>query len=554
MNKWFEQNGKYFLFLFVLLLSVWSIVITYRMHINYPLEYDEGIYLSVARNIHELGFPIEPVGEKGEFFLGHPHFGLFDMALWESMFELDFVLIRLFHMLTWILPLITVLFFFGKKLSNSWGGLLAVFFLITSPFVLHNAILAKIDVPLMTMFAIFFFIFYMFYEKDDERVFIIWLVMGVVFAIAALTKYQAILMLIPASVLIAKRYFIDKKYAQSFLLKLATGFIAGIILVVIPWIIYCTLGGGEIISVIYSRIYQISHFDPLEYRNTAPILDYWRILFKMIGYPLIFIFVISLAIAVRIKNYKKDNFILLSVWIIVVFLFFTFISTKSLTGRYYLPLVPAVILLSSQVIAEKLSRRLKVVVLFASIIMGIILQIGYKANPLLLLDSYYLLMICLFLMVGFLIWICTPFFHLKIFNYCLVGYLVFLFGIQSVWFHSVDNVVRGKKAIEYSSVWINKLTQKGEAVLTNLPQLGYFADRNYIFTQYDRTGEDLLNLLDNKRIRVIYLDSSLFGTEFFDYNLPEEKRKSIISKIESQFNLVAKKEDKRNLILMYIRK
>lgn len=553
--KGFYSDRVFFFFLgIVLLLIIWSITITYKLYLNYPLEYDEGIYLSVARNIHETGFPVEPVGEKGEFFLGHPHFGLFDLSLWESIFGLDFVLIRLFHMLTWILPTIVIFFLFVNKLSNPWGGLLAVLLLISESFILHNAMLTKIDVPLMAMFTLFFFLFYLFYENVGGRVFIRWLILGGVFALAALTKYQATLMFIPVGVILTKHYFVDKTFARDNLLRMASGFIAGALFVIVPWIFYCTWGGGEIISVVSARIYQISHFDPLEYRNTAPILDYWKILFNRIGYPLIFIFGISVCLSLRTRNYKRDSFILLAVWIITVFLFFTFISTKSLTGRYYLPLLPAVILLSSQVIAEKLPRRLMVICLSASIIVSIVLQAGYKANPSFMLNSAFLLLICLILLIGLLVWILTPYFHLKSFNYFLAGYLALLIGIQGTWFRPIADIPMHKMPIEYASVWIKQVTQKGEAILTNLPQLGYFADRNYIFTQYDRTGEGILNLLDNKRIRVIYLDSSLFGTEFFDQNLPAEKRQSIDSKIESQFDLVAKKDGQRHLVLLYKRK
>lgn len=542
-------KGTNLFFVGIFFLIVWSIIITYRQHVNYPLEYDEGIYLSVARNIHEIGYPIEPVGEKGEFFLGHPHFGLFDLSLWESLFSLDFVSIRLFHMLTWFLPLIVLFFLFGKKLSNLWGGLLAVFWAISDSFILHNAMLTKIDVPLMTMFTLFFFLFYLFYEKVDGKILVRWLALGVVFAFATLTKYQATLVLIPMGLFFVKRYFVDKAIEWDNAWKMALGFFIGALFVMVPWFLYCTWGGGEIISVVSARIHQITHFDPMEYRNTAPILDYWKILFNQIGFPLIFVFIISVCLGLRTMTLKKDSFILLMVWIITVLVFFSFISTKSLTGRYFLPLVPPLILLSSQVISEKLSRHLMIICLALAIIISIVLQAVHKTDYSHLVDYQHFLFICSIFLVGLVIWIFMPYFHLKIFNYFLVGYLALLIGIQGTWFRPVSVETRQKIPIEYASVWIKKNTKKGDPVLTNVPQLGYFADRNYIFTQYDRTGEGILNLLDNRRIKVIYLDLHLFNTEFFDMNLPSEKKRSIISRIESQFDLVAKVDKPRSVLL-----
>lgn len=153
---------KYLFFLVTVILVFWSVVITYITHINYPMEYDEGIYLSIAHNIHEKGFPIRPIGDKGTFFVTHPHLSLFVLAFWESLFEKDLVLIRLLNMLTWFFPFMVILFLFAKKLANTWGGILALFWASSSSFMLHNAILTKLDVPLMVMFALFFFLFYLF--------------------------------------------------------------------------------------------------------------------------------------------------------------------------------------------------------------------------------------------------------------------------------------------------------------------------------------------------------------------------------------------------------
>jgi 4-amino-4-deoxy-L-arabinose transferase-like glycosyltransferase len=55
------------------------------------------------------------------------------------------------------------------------------------------------------------------------------------------------------------------------------------------------------------------------------------------------------------KEYEKDNDILLTVWIGVIFLFYTFIiSGKAPTfGRYFMPMIPPLILLSARYIAKQ---------------------------------------------------------------------------------------------------------------------------------------------------------------------------------------------------------
>jgi 4-amino-4-deoxy-L-arabinose transferase-like glycosyltransferase len=451
-------------------------------------------------------------------------------------------------MLTWLLPLFLISYFFALRLSTTWGGILAIFWICSSPFVMHNAMLTKMDIPLTVMFTLFFFLFYLFYKKEGRNHTLRWIIPGIVLGLSIITKYQAVLMIIPAFFVLLKRHFPGNDPDKVQVSKIIFPAITGIAIIVIPWLIYSHLGGGSFLFRMSEWFQKIYYSDPTEYRNISPVLNYWHILYKNIGYPIVFFFILNVLLAIRTKDFKKESFLLFISWILTVLIFFSVISLKSLTGRYFLPLVPALILFSVQTLTERFSEKMLVTCLFSAVFFNILLHVIYLngGTP---LDSKPMHILSATILIALSILIFTPGFRSKVFQYSLIIYSGLLIGAQGTVFYT-DAAQSTQKPFIVKTVgeWIRSNTAQNDLILTNSTQVAYYSDRNYYLSQYDKTGS-LEKLLDNKRIKIVYFDRNLGG--LFDERLPGDKRKKIIWKIQREFKLIMSQN--MGIILLYQR-
>jgi 4-amino-4-deoxy-L-arabinose transferase-like glycosyltransferase len=153
------------------------------------LDYDEAIYLDVARNIQRIGLPLRSLGVFGVPAFEHTPLYLYLLSLYASHSDTGILLSRL---VTALLGLGCVWFTFaiGVRISGSVGGFLAALLLAITPFFALHAFSLRMEVPMVfAMLAALWLLL----VSDDARRLDATLAAGIMLATAALFREIAIL-------------------------------------------------------------------------------------------------------------------------------------------------------------------------------------------------------------------------------------------------------------------------------------------------------------------------------------------------------------------------
>ncbi len=146
-----------------------------KVHI---LEYDEALYMDIARNIQRSGLPLRSLGTRGVFWFFHPHhLYLYLLSLYASSSDLGVFTARLITVL-FALTAVALTFAIGRRLSDLWGGWIAATLLAIHPFFALYGFFVREEVPMM---AVMLAGFYLLLQRKILRA-------GILLAIAALYK------------------------------------------------------------------------------------------------------------------------------------------------------------------------------------------------------------------------------------------------------------------------------------------------------------------------------------------------------------------------------
>jgi 4-amino-4-deoxy-L-arabinose transferase-like glycosyltransferase len=112
------------------------------------LEYDEAIFMDVARNIQRLGLPLRSITTDGVFFFDHTNLYVYLLSLYARSSELGILAARL---VTVLFGLASVWFTFeiGTRISNHMGGFVAALLVGLSPFFALHAFFVRMEVPMV---------------------------------------------------------------------------------------------------------------------------------------------------------------------------------------------------------------------------------------------------------------------------------------------------------------------------------------------------------------------------------------------------------------------
>lgn len=154
----------------------------------FTAEYDEAIFLDVARNIQRLGLPLRSIGTNGIAFLDHTPLYLYLLSLYANHSHTTLVLERSVTVIA-ALAAVILTYRFGLRLGGRRTAFLAAFLLAINPFFLVYAFFVRMEIfMLLALLAGFYLVVLWVYEGRDR----VLLAAGTALAVAVLFKEFAV--------------------------------------------------------------------------------------------------------------------------------------------------------------------------------------------------------------------------------------------------------------------------------------------------------------------------------------------------------------------------
>jgi 4-amino-4-deoxy-L-arabinose transferase-like glycosyltransferase len=250
-----------------------------------------------------------------------------------------------------------VIYLIGKKVYNEKAGMIAGLIFAFTPFIILNSNYLLTDIPAIVFGAIALYLALF----KDKKIYLF--LAGIIFSISILTKFTAGLM-----ILVLIYLFVIKKYS----LKMIGVFILGMIICILPYIIWTQITYGSFISPIIIGQGMVGD-------NNESTLFYFQNLPHAFGYIIIvglILWFIGLIFSILKKDYSKlktDSVFIL--WTVLFLLYLTLTPHKEL--RYVLPVAVPIILFTSSgltFLLDKLKKYYRavfwIVLVFYLIYMG----------------------------------------------------------------------------------------------------------------------------------------------------------------------------------------
>jgi 4-amino-4-deoxy-L-arabinose transferase-like glycosyltransferase len=153
------------------------------------VEYDEAIFLDVARNIQQTGLPIRSIGQKGIFFFDHTPLYVYLLSLAPVSSTTGVPFARLATMACG-LGSIWLVFLIGKRIAGTQSGFAAALLLALNPFFALYSFFVRMEVP-MVFWSLLGLLLIMTNEGDQRPMRLA--LAGLALAVAVLLKEVALL-------------------------------------------------------------------------------------------------------------------------------------------------------------------------------------------------------------------------------------------------------------------------------------------------------------------------------------------------------------------------
>ncbi|MCL5004189.1 MAG: glycosyltransferase family 39 protein [Patescibacteria group bacterium] len=334
----------------------------YRLGVNHLIEFDEGIYGLVAKNILKSGDWVTL-----QWNYGHPWFDKGPLYLWLTALSLKVFGLNAFAVRFWSALLGFVgclsLFWLGSILYNRRVGFLAAVVLASTTGYLYYARLGMLDVP-NAAFNVLALVFLVKSQKNQKYL----LLAAVVLALAFLNR-GFLGFLSPTAFfvyLLWKRLF---NYSPKIIFFAAVVFL----LILLPWHLLETLKYGGTFWQVYLGHQMFLRFAKAIEGKNAPL--FWYITVAKTHLRLWFIVLLPALPYIVYRIYKKVSNcdLLVFLWALVTFVVFT--AAKSKLIWYIMPLYPPLALLIA-VFIDDLTARLN----WQKLLPGLVLIIAVIYN------------------------------------------------------------------------------------------------------------------------------------------------------------------------------
>lgn len=340
----------------------------------YLHEWDERFHALVAKNLIED--PLKPTLYKTplleynyqEWISNHVWLHKQPLPLWSIALSLKTFGVNEFavRIPSIILSTLCILFTFliGKKMFNDRVGLWAAFLLAVNGLVLEitSGRVATDHIDLFFMFFIELGILLSIYFSESKRKILLFLI-GASIGAAILCKW------LPALIVLPIFFVLNFDRSQLlFLLKELTWIVISIIVVVLPWQIYAAQQFP--LEYWWEQYYNVLHITEGVGVFSRPWW-YFIDMARMVWNEMIYIAIVWY-IWKMYQEEKKQNLLVIFIWIVIPYLFFSFVTTKM--QGYVLFTAPAIFLVLGLfledilVLAKKSNNKLKLFYKFVMVL------------------------------------------------------------------------------------------------------------------------------------------------------------------------------------------
>jgi 4-amino-4-deoxy-L-arabinose transferase-like glycosyltransferase len=459
-----------------------------------PLAYDEAVYLQLARQITETGFPMRTVG-SGEMFYNNPPLVPYITALTRLFAGDSLFWLRVVHVTLWALPLYGAIFFLTKRMFGSGAGLLAVASFFTQTPFLREAAHVQLDTTLAAVCTFFLWSLYRLWALPEGRARRLdYLSCATLAGLACLTKYQGILApLCGVMYLGVVGCRAGSRAARKRALLAGSWVTAGAGVGLLLWLVVAISSGGDFLGAIGHNLKRVAYQTDEPWFH-APLPAYWQTLRVMLG-PVYLVAGVALSVFLRGRQLWSDpRFLLLSLWGLLLLTFCSSIGLRA--ERFFYSACPALAVFIGSLASSE----------------------TYRGSWLARRSGSLLRAARLAVIVG----------------------LVMATSWTAVRAFSAARRLDGPEVnSRYREIGlaIQRAIPTDERVLLSRVEVAYFAERNYFLSQYDTESTTLLKTLEDPGERItLYVEDS---PDMFHPSLPVDDRNRLQEYVESNFALLS---------------
>lgn len=327
---WSEKT----LIAFLVILSL--VLIFSGLSVNHLIPYDEAIYAKISKNMIETGNYLLQNWIPGKVWFEKPPLYMWMMASMMKIFGVGSFAAKV-PSAFFGFSLVLLVYFFSKKLFGRFAGFFSAFALLTTVQFLYYSRMAMLDVTAAFFITLALALYYLAKQNSKNIYFIL---SGLAIGLAVMVK--GVVGFLPLPVILFYELYLMVSGQQRISPKLFKDYFMLLFfscLVFLPWHLemYKKFGSAFVNNYILYHVWD---------RATTAIEDkgrpfFWYLIVMKVSMRLWFIALIAAFPLSLFRSFKKDNrFVFLSIWALVVFLFFS--VAKSKLVWYIMPIYPVV--------------------------------------------------------------------------------------------------------------------------------------------------------------------------------------------------------------------
>ncbi|MBP7927697.1 glycosyltransferase family 39 protein [Patescibacteria group bacterium] len=336
-------------FILISIVVIAGILIFSGLGTTHLIPWDEAIYAKVAKNMVHSGDYLGMTWQPNKLWFEKPPLGIWFESILMNIWGYGSFVVRLpsavFGLLTVIMTFIFGKYMFGKK-----EGFIAAISLLTTFHFLQYSRYAMLDVILTFFISLSLALYYVAKQQKKDY---LWLLAGASIGFAILTK--GVVGFLPFVIIFVYELFLVLSKSQSFsgsLLKNYLRMFFASVLVFLPWHLYMYIKYGYEFIQSY-LVYHVFNraFSAIEDKGQP---FHWYVIVLRVSMRLWFIPLLGAVPVAIYRGLKRDKrFVFLTLWGLVIFLFFSL--AKSKVVWYIIPIYPVLSLMLGYFVQKVIS-------------------------------------------------------------------------------------------------------------------------------------------------------------------------------------------------------
>lgn len=349
-----------FLIISITILSAFLIFL--NLGKNHLIPWDEAIYAKIAKNMVQTHEYITMYWNPQVIWYEKPPLFMWLASFFMKLFGFGNIAVKLPSAL-FGLSTVLLIFIFGKRLFNKTVAFIASFTLITTIHFLYYSRIGMTDIT--TTFFITLSLFLYYFAKEKDKI-IYWILSGIALGFAVMTK--GVVGFLPLVIMSFYELYLlisrQQKLTKKILCRYIYLFISST-LIFLPWHIVMYQKYGMSFLKEYIGYHVLSRAVSEIEDKGKPFL--WYVVVLKVSMRLWFITLLGALPLALFKSYKKDKrLVFLSIWMLVVFFFFSLAKSKLVW--YIIPIYPVAALINGFFLERVLNFIMEKIHIFNNVV------------------------------------------------------------------------------------------------------------------------------------------------------------------------------------------